>query len=97
MNLLVTRHIWRKRNFKAAFTRATFSCENQHSAFFLSQIAYVTYTAQDSREILSARYRQTRPTINQIAAVTHTGEISTRCLHTIATRGSHLHVETACQ
>ena len=31
--------------------------------------------AQDSREILSVRYRQTRPQKNQIAAVTHTGEI----------------------
>ena len=37
-----------------------------------------TYTAQVSREILSARYRQTRHQKNQIAAVTHTGEIFTR-------------------
>ena len=41
--------------------------------------------------------RQTRPQKNQIAAVTHTGEILTRCSHTVATRRSHLHVETACQ
>ena len=82
---------------KAAFTRATFSCENRHFAFFLSQIALVTYTAQDSREILSARYRQTRPQKNQVVAVTHTGEILTRRSHTIATRRSHLQVETACQ
>ena len=50
--------------------------------------------AQDSRVILSARYRQTRPQKNQIVAVTHTGEISTRRSHSIATR---LHDETACQ
>ena len=71
---------------KAAFTRATFSCENRHFAIFLSQIAWVTYTAQDSRVILSARYRQTRPPKNQIVAVTHTGEILTRRSHLIATR-----------
>ena len=55
------------------------------------------YTAQDSSVILSARYRQTRPPKNQIVAVTHTGEILTRRSHSIATRWSHLHVETACQ
>ena len=82
---------------KAAFTQAAFSCENRHFAFFLSQIALVTYTAQESCEILSARYRQTRPPKNQIAAFTHTEEILTRCSHTIATRKSHLHVETACK
>ena len=71
---------------KAAFTRATFSSENRHFAFFLSQIALVTYTAQDSRVILSARYRHTRPPKNQIVAVTHTGEILTRRSHSIATR-----------
>ena len=53
--------------------------------------------ALDSREILSARYRQTSPPKNQIAAVTHTGEILPRRSHTVATRRSHLHVETACQ
>ena len=90
----VTAAIW---FFKAAFTRASFSCENRHFAFFLSQIALITYTAQDLRKILSARYRQTRPPKNQIAAVTHTGEILTRCSHTIATTWSHSHVETACQ
>ena len=37
------------------------------------------------------------PPKNQIAAVTQTGEILTRRSHTIATRRSHLHVETACQ
>ena len=36
------------------------------------------------------------PKKNQIAAVTHTGGILTRCSHTIATRRSHLHVETTC-
>ena len=72
--------------FKAAFTLMTFSCENRHFAFFLPQIAHVTYTTQDSREILSARYCQTRPPKSQIAAGTHTGEILTRCSHTIATR-----------
>ena len=46
--------------------------------------------------ILSARYRQTRPPKNQIVAVTHTGEILPRRSHTVATRRSHLHVETAC-
>ena len=43
------------------------------------------------------RYRQTRPQKNQIAAVTHTGEVLTQRLYTVATRRSHLHVETACQ
>ena len=52
---------------------------------------------QDSREVLSARYRQTRPPKNHVAAVTHTGEILTRRTRTIATLKSHLHVETACQ
>ena len=42
--------------------------------------------AQDSRVILSARYRQTRPPKNQIVAVTHTEEILTRSSHSIATR-----------
>ena len=46
--------------------------------------------AQDSREISSARYRQTRPQKNQIAAVIHTGEILTRFSHTIAIRGADL-------
>ena len=74
-------------NCKAAFTRATFSCENRHFAFFLSQIVCVAYTAQDSRSvILSARYRQTRPQKNRIVAVTHTGEILTRRSHSIAIR-----------
>ena len=53
--------------------------------------------AQDLSEILSARYRQTRPQKNQIAAVAHTGKILTRFSHKIATRRSHLHVETASQ
>ena len=53
--------------------------------------------AQDSREILSAGYRRIRPQKNQIAPVTHIGEILTQRSHTIATRRSHLHVETACQ
>ena len=53
--------------------------------------------AQDLREILSARYRQTRPQKTQIAGFTHTDEILTRRSHTIATGRSHLHVETACR
>ena len=66
------------------------------SFFFLKSRRSLT-RAQDSREILSARYRQTRNPKNQIAAVTHTGEILPRRSHTVATRRSHLHVETACQ
>ena len=53
--------------------------------------------AQDSRVILSAQYLQTHPQKYQIAAVTHAGDILARCSHTIATRKSHLHVETASQ
>ena len=51
--------------------------------------------AQDSHKILPENYRQTRSQKNQFAAVTHTGEILTRCSRTIATRRSplkpHLH------
>ena len=74
-----------------------FSCENRHFVFFFlkSRIGHL-HGARFTQDLVRA-VSPDMPQKSQIAAVTHTGKILRRWLHTIATRRCHLHIKTASQ